>query len=164
MRRIFVVLSGSICIILIIVFSIAFYFTHKTQYLNIESYQNSECMDIVGTIRLKDYPNTKTITDKVAIKKIVDYLNNIPLLSVYGYFDKSKREFIIPELVKDNEDSLTLDNERYGCLIFYDDKGIEKGRIILHNEKYIEGLNYHAYKVKNKEMLVISELESLDLR
>ena len=96
--------------------------------------------------------------------KIENFLNNIPLLSVYGYFDKSKREFIIPELLESNEHSLTSDTERYGCLVFYNDDMIEKGRIMFYNEEYIEGLNYHAYKVKNKEMHIISDLESLDLK
>ena len=121
-------------------------------------------VDIVGEIYLKDYTNIKTITDKNAIKKIVHYLNNIPLVSVYGYFDESSREFIIPELLKNNKSSSMSDNERYGFLIFYDAKGIEIGRIIFHNEKYIEGLNYHAYKVQNEEMNIISELEELDLK
>ena len=157
-------LSGFIFIILVITLTIKFYYAHKTCYLNIEYLQNSKYVDIVGEIYLKDYTNIKTITDKNAIKKIVHYLNNIPLVSVYGYFDESSREFIIPELLKNNKSSSMSDNERYGFLIFYDAKGIEIGRIIFHNEKYIEGLNYHAYKVQNEEMNIISELEELDLK
>ena len=164
MRKSFVILSGSIFIILIIAFLTTFHFKYKTRYLHIESYQSSAYVDIVGEIHLKDYPNTKTITDTASIKKIVDYLNNIPLVSVYGYFDKSKQEFIIPELTKNKEDSSTLGNEKYGCLIFYNYDGVETGRIEFYNEKYIEGLNYHAYKAKNREMLIISELEALDLK
>ena len=157
-------LSSFIFIILVITLTIKFYYAHKTCYLNIEYLQNAKYVDIVGEIYLKDYTNIKTITDKNAIKKIVHYLNNIPLVSVYGYFDESSREFIIPELLKNDRSSSMQDNERYGFLIFYDAKGIEIGRIIFHNEKYIEGLNYHAYKVQNEEMNIISELEELDLK
>ena len=157
-------LSGFIFIILVITLTIKSYYAHKICYLNIEYLQNAKYVDIVGEIYLKDYTNIKTITDKNAIKKIVNYLNNIPLVSVYGYFDESSREFIIPELLKNNKSSSMSDNERYGFLIFYDAKGIEIGRIIFHNEKYIEGLNYHAYKVQNEEMNIISELEELDLK
>lgn len=157
-------LSGFIFIILVITLTIKSYYAHKICYLNIEYLQNAKYVDIVGEIYLKDYTNIKTVTDKNAIKKIVNYLNNIPLVSVYGYFDESSREFIIPELLKNNKSSSMSDNERYGFLIFYDAKGIEIGRIIFHNEKYIEGLNYHAYKVQNEEMNIISELEELDLK
>lgn len=157
-------LSGFIFIILVITLTIKSYYAHKICYLNIEYLQNAKYVDIVGEIYLKDYTNIKTVTDKNAIKKIVNYLNNIPLVSVYGYFDESSREFIIPELLKNNKSSSMQDNERYGFLIFYDAKGIEIGRIIFHNEKYIEGLNYHAYKVQNEEMNIISELEELDLK
>ena len=164
MKKIFTMLSSFIFIILVITLTIKSYYAHKTCYLNIEYLQNAKYVDIVGEIYLKDYTNIKTITDKNAIKKIVHYLNNIPLVSVYGYFDESSREFIIPELLKNNKSSSMSDNERYGFLIFYDAKGIEIGRIIFHNEKYIEGLNYHAYKVQNEEMNIISELEELDLK
>lgn len=157
-------LSGFIFIILVITLTIKSYYAHKICYLNIEYLQNAKYVDIVGEIYLKDYTNIKTVTDKNAIKKIVNYLNNIPLVSVYGYFDESSREFIIPELLKNNKSSSMQDNERYGFLIFYDAKGIEIGRIIFHNEKYIEGLNYHAYKVQNEEINIISELEELDLK
>lgn len=157
-------LSGFIFIILVITLTIKSYYAHKICYLNIEYLQNAKYVDLVGEIYLKDYTNIKTVTDKNAIKKIVNYLNNIPLVSVYGYFDESSREFIIPELLKNNKSSSMQDNERYGFLIFYDAKGIEIGRIIFHNEKYIEGLNYHAYKVQNEEINIISELEELDLK
>lgn len=140
-----------------------FYITHKTHYLNIGVYQNSEYIEVVGEIYLKDYPNMKTITDKAAIKKIVNYLDNIPLTYVYGYFDNTRHEFIIPEIVKSNKKASTHDNEKYGCLIFYNEDRIETGRIIFYNEKYVEGLNYHAYKVQNENTFIISELEELDL-
>ena len=164
MKKTFAMLSGFIFIILVITLTIKSYYAHKICYLNIEYLQNAKYVDIVGEIYLKDYTNIKTVTDKNAIKKIVNYLNNIPLVSVYGYFDESSREFIIPELLKNNKSSSMQDNERYGFLIFYDAKGIEIGRIIFHNEKYIEGLNYHAYKVQNEEINIISELEELDLK
>ena len=164
MKKTFAMLSGFIFIILVITLTIKSYYAHKICCLNIEYLQNAKYVDIVGEIYLKDYTNIKTVTDKNAIKKIVNYLNNIPLVSVYGYFDESSREFIIPELLKNNKSSSMSDNERYGFLIFYDAKGIEIGRIIFHNEKYIEGLNYHAYKAQNEEMNIISELEELDLK
>ena len=164
MRRVFIVLGGIVCLILIVSSLLFFYFTHKTHYLDIDSYQNSAYMEIVGQINLKDYPNTKIIADKMAIKKILNYLHDTPLLSVYGYFDADKREFIIPELLESKENSITADTEKYGSLVFYNDDMIEKGRVIFYNEKYIEGLNYHAYKVKNKDTYMISEIESLDLK
>lgn len=164
MRKAFAILSGFICVVLVIIFFTLFYFTHKTHYLNIGFYQNSEYIDVVGEIHLKDYPNMKTIADKAAIKKIVNYLNNIQLTSVYGYFDNSRREFIIPEIAKNNKNLSIQDNEKYGCLIFYNEDRIETGRIIFHNEKYVEGLNYHAYKVQNEETFIISELEELNLK
>lgn len=151
-------------VILIIASLTTFCFKHKTRYLHIESYQSSAYVDVIGEIYFKDYPNTKTITDTASIKKIVDYLNNIPLVSVYGYFDKSKQEFIVPELTKNKKNSSTQDDERGGCLIFYNYDRIEIGRIKFYNEKYIEGLNYNAYKVKNDETFIISELEVLDLK
>ena len=69
MRKPFVVLSGSMLVILIIASLTTFYFKHKTRYLHIEAYQSSAYVDVIGEIYFKDYPNTKTITDTASIKK-----------------------------------------------------------------------------------------------
>lgn len=175
MKRFNLILLRSVIIIVVAVVLINFYFAHKTRYLNLAFYRISSGivevaasrMEVMAGIKLKGYQNTNsyTITDKEVIKKVVDYLNSIPLVSVHSYFDKSRRVHIIPALSKLGYNFITGagGDERSGTLRFYDDEGHEMGSVNIYNEEYISSMNYQAFKVRDKGTLIISGLEALDI-
>ncbi len=160
---------------IIVVVSIFLYTTHKTYYLNLSFYGKDtmidskvaytnkipSCMEIIG-INLKDGQDVLKITDKQVINLVIDYLNNVPLVPVSGYFDESMRVFVIGELSAQGYDFLKGDKEEDVLLRFYDENQIEIGNIKIYNEKYICDPNYRAYKVVDDVVAsMVSDLRSL---
>ncbi|MBR5152042.1 MAG: hypothetical protein IKW60_00735 [Clostridia bacterium] len=155
---------------------IALYITPKTCYLNLSFYNiatkvNSEgeavyiqttpsYMELIG-VSLNDGENDVKVTDKQVINLVIDYLNNLPLVSVNGYFDKSKKVFVIKELYEQGYDFIKGNKEKDVLLRFYNDNQNEIGNIKIYNEKYICDPNYRAYKVEDDVVSIVSDLRRL---
>jgi len=82
-------------------------------------------------------------TDKEVIKKVMDYLNSIPL-------------------VYTTEEIFYSINSEKKYIRFYNERGINVGWINLHEEYLFYNGNLQAYKVRNEGTLIISGLENLD--
>lgn len=155
-----------ICVLLIVISSTVFCFRYKPRYICMpEDYKDSVYIEVDGDISFKDYPDTQKITDKAAIKKIFSYLNNLQVDYVYGYFSEKTMEFEIPELDAVSKGSTKHNGGKWGMLEFYTGRGYAPSySILISNERYIEGINYHVYKTRNKDTSIISELEALELK
>lgn len=177
MKKFFVTLMWVLIVAIATALLIAFWFTHRTRYLNFRLYsapiEAVSSMKVPSEIKLKGYPDSNplgkkfpeptVITDKAVIKKVVDYLNSIPLVYAHSYFDERQRVHIITDLAKSGYDFIRGGNGKSGSLTFYDDKGLEIGSVQIYNDEYIVNINYQAYKVRDKGTRIISGLEELDL-
>ena len=163
----------AICFIVIIV-SVILYTTNKEHYLhlsfhNIDNTVDSEigytkktpfCIEVIGA-NTENEKDVLMITDKQVITSVLNYLNNLRLVPVAGYFDKSQRVFVIKELKKQGYDFIRGDNKKALLLKFYDENYTELGNIKVYNDKYICDPNYNAYKVYDNTISIISDLKNL---
>lgn len=138
---------------------ILLFIVYKTTavYLNlpIDKY-NAYQIEAGGAIKLKNYPNKvywdeTIITNKQDVEKILEYLNSIPLIPV------SEKNYERSE-----------NTSEVGTSIFIAYNGTHSGWVSFPNEEYI-GVHIGAspegyyYKVRDREIKVLSGLEALDL-
>lgn len=171
MRKLYLYLTV-ICFITVIA-SVLLYTTNKEHYLNLSFYSidntvDSEteytnklpsCIEVIGA-NIEDEKDALMITDKQDITSVLNYLNNLRLVPVAGYFDKSQRVFVIKELKQQGYDFIRGNNENL-LLRFYDENHTELGNIKIYNDKYICDPNYNAYKVYDNTISIISDLKKL---
>ena len=99
-------------------------------------------MDITPNIVLRGYENIHSITDKQCIKKVVNYLNSIPL----KYIDEGKG----------------FDSSGGGTIIFYDSNGICVGWVAINRENYIyNSRNLTIFKPHEINLQIIDKLNDL---
>ena len=150
MKRFYIILICSLIIIIVASILINFYLTHKTRYLNYyythSAVERISYIELGTGIRLKGYADQTIFTDKRIIKKVMDYLNSIPLLP-------APKDTPVPH------------NIRKDTIIgIYDEEGFETGWVIFGGENYIRrSLDGKLFKARDEETKIISGLEELDL-
>ena len=180
MKKVLLVLGISLVVVVLIVLVSNFYTTHKTRYLNMGFY-DIETQSIIDPayikirgFNLKGYPNKSRFNDEQIIKRVLDYLNSVPLTVVYqedAPTDTNRVSQTIWNFLKNTlflfasaEDFPTNTDGKSGSITFYNKRGIEIGWLHFRGEEYVlSGIDLCTYKVRDEGTLIITGLEELEL-
>jgi hypothetical protein len=163
-----------LCVLVVIIATVAinYYLAHKTRYLDLkyydiytESFPYPAYMELGNGLRLKRYPDKTMFNDEQIIKKVLDYLNSIPLVYV------TEREYNA-NVSSENLVYIKFYNERKDATSYVTINGQEYmvmsensiGRVDFRDDEYIQdSRTMQAYKVRHEGTKIITKLEELDL-
>jgi hypothetical protein len=122
-------------------------------------------MELVYGLRLKAYPDETMFSDEQIIKKVLDYLNSIPLVCVtekeYNANVNNENRAVCLKFYNKNKDAIS-----YITINGEESKVISEnsiGQVYIRGEKYIQdNRTMQAYKVQDEGTQIITGLEALD--